>query len=116
MSWSKMVDHKHNGGLIFRDLVSFNKTLLAKQPWCILTQPRSLVATILREKYCHTEKLMSTKVKVHHSLLWKSLTTARDLIEQAMRWRVRNGEKSIFGDINGFPLNPLSKFSSLQRI
>lgn len=88
-----MAAHKQNRELSFRDLESFNKAFLAKQLWRILTQPISLVATILQEKYCHVEKIMSIKVTGCQSLLWKSLMATWDLVRQGMRWRVGNGEK-----------------------
>lgn len=36
---------------------------------------------------------MTAKVKRQHSLLWKSLMTAQNLIEKCMRWRVGNEEQ-----------------------
>lgn len=47
MNWQKMGNHKNKGGLGFRDLECFNKTLLAKQLWRILSQPQSLIAKVL---------------------------------------------------------------------
>lgn len=87
-----MGEHKINGGLGFQDLESFNKALIAKQLWRVLTQPHSLVATILREKYYKSEGFMTVKAKGTKSLLWTSLWAARQLIEGGSRWRIRNGE------------------------
>lgn len=42
---------KVDGGLGFRNLESFNKALLAKQCWRLMTNPTSMSARILKEKY-----------------------------------------------------------------
>jgi hypothetical protein len=51
MSWEKMGISENQGGLGFRDLVMFNKALLAKQFWRILQNPDSLVVAIMKAKY-----------------------------------------------------------------
>jgi hypothetical protein len=50
MSWERMGKAKAIGGLGFRDLECFNTALLAKQRWCIIQNPNSLVSRILKEK------------------------------------------------------------------
>lgn len=46
------------GGLRFRELESFNKTLVAKQCWRVLTKPDSIAVLILKDKYLkHTDVL-----------------------------------------------------------
>jgi len=51
MSWEKMGRSKAIGGLWFRDLIMFNKALLAKQGWKLLQNPNSLIAQVLKAKY-----------------------------------------------------------------
>ena len=51
MGWEKMGALKANGGLGFRDLVCFNKALLAKKGHRLLQNPNSLVANIIKAKY-----------------------------------------------------------------
>jgi hypothetical protein len=51
MSWGWMGLSKASGGMGFRDFLSFNKALLAKQAWRLWSQPESLVAKIMRAKY-----------------------------------------------------------------
>lgn len=57
------------GGLGFWDLECFNKALIAKQLWRIVTKYRSLVFTIPRKKYYKIENIMTACVKRHSSLL-----------------------------------------------
>jgi len=42
---------KIEGGIGFRDMKSFNKALLAKQLWSLITHPSSLVSQVLGAKY-----------------------------------------------------------------
>ncbi|KAG5561218.1 hypothetical protein RHGRI_004294 [Rhododendron griersonianum] len=51
LSWSKLSEKKHNGGLGFRDLRCFNLALLAKQGWRLLIGGDSLLRRILKAKY-----------------------------------------------------------------
>lgn len=56
---SKMCDRKSEGGLGFKDLESFNKVLVAKHGWQILSQPNSLLGRILKEKYFPLSSFLS---------------------------------------------------------
>lgn len=55
--------HKCNWRVRFRDLESFNKALLAKNLWRIVTNPISLAAIVLREKYCKNGNFIEAKAK-----------------------------------------------------
>jgi hypothetical protein len=63
MSWEKMGITKEQGGLGFRDLVMFNKALLAKQVWRILKNPESLVARIMQTKYFPHASIMEAAIR-----------------------------------------------------
>jgi hypothetical protein len=69
MSWEKMGRAKSFGGLGFRDLVSFNKVLLAKQRWRLLQNPYSMVGKILKEKYFPNESFLEAKLGSNHPML-----------------------------------------------
>jgi hypothetical protein len=67
---------KERGGMNFRDLECFNLAILAKQGWCIIQNPESLVARILKEKYlCHEYFLNSNKGS-NPSYAWGSIWNA----------------------------------------
>lgn len=59
-----------------------------------MTQPQSLVATVLRERYCRDGNFLEENVKGYNSLFWKSLLAAKDTLNLGLRWRVGN-EKNI---------------------
>lgn len=49
--WDKLCDRKKKGGLGFRDLIAFNRAMLAKIGWRLIHEPGSLMATVLNVKY-----------------------------------------------------------------
>lgn len=61
------------GGLGIRDVGCFNQTLLAKQAWRLLMDPNSLVAKVLRGKYCWGKEFLDCKAKSGCSWGWRSL-------------------------------------------
>ncbi|CAN1126539.1 Uncharacterized mitochondrial protein AtMg00310 [Linum perenne] len=48
---SKLCASKRSGGLVFREFGAFNKALLARQGWRLLTQPDSMWARLLQSLY-----------------------------------------------------------------
>lgn len=91
MSWTGMGRSKSQGGLGFRDLVSFNLALLAKQGWRLLQFPDSLVARVFKEKYFSQSSFLEASVGSHPSYAWRSLCNSRHLLAVGLRWRVGNG-------------------------
>lgn len=49
-TWNHLQEPKERGGMGFRNLVSFNKTLLAKKLWRILNEPNNVVAKVLKAR------------------------------------------------------------------
>jgi hypothetical protein len=70
MSWEKLGQEKSIGGLGFRDLVRFNKALLAKQCWRLLQNPESIAVKIIVAKYYPNGSFWEARIGSRPSLIW----------------------------------------------
>ena len=61
-SWSKLTKDKGRGGMGFRDLQNFNKALLGKQLWRLVTCPNLLLSKVMKAKYFPDRSLFQCKV------------------------------------------------------
>uniref|UniRef100_A0A2C9UUU6 Reverse transcriptase zinc-binding domain-containing protein n=1 Tax=Manihot esculenta TaxID=3983 RepID=A0A2C9UUU6_MANES len=61
-----MCDSKARGGLGFKDVEAFNMSLLAKQAWRMLHNPKFLVAQILKGKYFPASSFLNAKHLIDH--------------------------------------------------
>ncbi|KAL5558848.1 hypothetical protein UlMin_035059 [Ulmus minor] len=68
-TWERLCVHKLNGGMGFRDLKLFNKAILAKQAWRILTCPSSLAARVLQGFYFTNSTFLQVRELSKVSLL-----------------------------------------------
>jgi ribonuclease HI len=93
MSWSKMGRSKYKGGLGFRDLVMFNKAILAKQGWRLMQDPNSVAATIIKAKYFPHSSFLDAPLGAKPSYAWRSIYHARDLLCNGLVWGIGDGRK-----------------------
>ncbi|KAA3453717.1 reverse transcriptase [Gossypium australe] len=91
--WNTLCLSKFDGGLGFKKLFLFNKALLAKQVRRVLTQPQCLLARVLKARYFPFSDILATKIGSYPSFTWRSICSARDLIEDDMLWSIGKGDR-----------------------
>ncbi|KAG8471906.1 hypothetical protein CXB51_036494 [Gossypium anomalum] len=90
--WSDLCAPKTEGGMGFQDLFLFNKALLAKQVWHLLSSPDCLFAKVFKARYYPSSDIMSARIGFYPSFTWRSLCSARELISNGLLWRIGSGE------------------------
>ncbi|XP_035551053.1 uncharacterized protein LOC118349651 [Juglans regia] len=91
-TWSSLGLVKNQDGLGFRDLSRFNKALLAKPVWRLMTDPHSLVSRVFKQKYFRKCDLLEVELKgSSSSFLWKSIWSSLELLKEGTVWRIGNG-------------------------
>lgn len=86
-----IMSSQRKGGLNFRDLQHFNKALLAKQVWRMISKPNLLVSRVIKNRYAHQISLLHAPIKSNSSIIWKGFVWARELLLVGLRKRVGNG-------------------------
>ncbi|CAN1781692.1 hypothetical protein LINPERHAP1_LOCUS15535 [Linum perenne] len=84
LSWARLSLPKEEGGLGFRDFATFNRALLAKQCWHILTNPDLLLSHVLKSVYYSNSTLLQSKG-------WQSLLVGRDFLRPGLGWQIGSG-------------------------
>ncbi|XP_024006398.1 uncharacterized protein LOC112082916 [Eutrema salsugineum] len=73
VAWKKITETKKNGGFGIRDLRDFNIAMLAKQGWCMLQHPTSLLARVFKAKYFPKTNIFHAELKGQPSYAWRSI-------------------------------------------
>ncbi|KAL5556887.1 hypothetical protein UlMin_039123 [Ulmus minor] len=90
-TWERLCVHKLNGGIGFRDMRLFNKAILAKQAWRILTCPSSLAARVLQGFYFTNSTFLQVRKTSFASFVWRSILWGRELLMQGSRRKIGSG-------------------------
>ncbi|XP_075475599.1 putative mitochondrial protein AtMg00310 [Primulina tabacum] len=70
-TWNSLCHPKKRGGLGFRKLVEFNRSLLAKQLWRLIQHPDSLVCRILKGRYFRYGSVLEAGLGRNPSYMWE---------------------------------------------
>ncbi|XP_056854991.1 uncharacterized mitochondrial protein AtMg00310-like [Raphanus sativus] len=91
IAWNKVTLSKKEGSLGFRDMQAFNKALLAKQAWRLITHPSSLLARVYKAKYFRNTDFLEARSYQSSSLAWRSIIQTQPLVRKGMHWALGNG-------------------------
>ena len=89
--WERMCVSKFRGGLGFRHLGLFNKSLLAKQVWRLITSPTTLAARTLKARYFPRSSFFDAKIGYRPSYIWRSFLSVKDIVRKGCKWNIGDG-------------------------
>jgi hypothetical protein len=93
----------------FKDLHLFNKAMLGKQGWRLMTRPNSLCARTLRGKYFHNGSFLTTRRKRNSSHTWQAILKGKEVLDMGLIKRIGNGRQTNIWSDNWIPDVPSLK-------
>ncbi|CAA7020616.1 unnamed protein product [Microthlaspi erraticum] len=91
LSWTKLTRSKKQGGLGFREIQSFNDSLLEKISWRILQNPSCLLSKVLLGKYCKHKVFLDVPITSSTSHGWRGILIGRDLLKTRLGRAIGDG-------------------------
>lgn len=83
----------------FRNLECFNKALLTKHAWRLVTSPELLLSRILKARYYPRETFFTAAVGDRPSTTWRGILTVRGCLSRGLHRHIGNGlDTAIWGD------------------
>ncbi|XP_057419026.1 uncharacterized protein LOC130713258 [Lotus japonicus] len=97
VAWSKLCRPKQEGGLGLRHMHDFNRSLVMKMGWGLISKPDALWARVLRDKYaCGSAPLPVVQKKHNESHIWRAIRKTWEELNLHLRWRVGIGSEVSF--------------------
>jgi hypothetical protein len=93
LSLDRMSYPKMKEGMGFRRFSSFNKAFLGKQCWRLLKDENSLMGRICKSRYFPRANLLDAPECYQPSYAWRSILSARDVVQKGVAWVIGNGRK-----------------------
>ncbi|GKE52853.1 hypothetical protein Tco_1488009, partial [Tanacetum coccineum] len=79
------------GGLGFRHFGMFNRSLLAKQVWRMITVPTTLAAKLLKARYFSRSTYFDANLGYRPSYIWRSLISVKEIVRKGCKWNIGDG-------------------------
>lgn len=97
--WDDLCKPKEIRGLNFRELVSFNQEMLAKQVWRVLEHPNCTISKVLGGRYFPPTSVLEATYSSSSSYFWKGFVWGLDLLKGGIRKNLGNRQSiKIFSD------------------
>ncbi|KAH0976609.1 hypothetical protein GBA52_026328 [Prunus armeniaca] len=97
--WEHLCFTKDEGGMGFRDLELFNKALVAKQCWRLITNEQSMIHKVLKARYFPNCNFLAAGKGRASSYVWRSLIWGCELLLSGLRKRIGDGQETlVYGD------------------
>ncbi|EPS64876.1 hypothetical protein M569_09903, partial [Genlisea aurea] len=109
LPWEQLTSNLAAGGMGFRDLCLFNKALVAKQGWRLVSRPNSLCGRLLKAKYFPHSSFLRAPLGRAPSFAWRSIHSSKDVLAQGLRWRIGTGHLDM--KVNSLIRNDLSDWN-----
>lgn len=77
----------------FRDLSSFNVSMLGKQVWRIIQNLNCLLSRVLKAKYFPHCDVLDASLCANASFTWKSIFSSIELVKYGMVWHIGSGDQ-----------------------
>lgn len=89
--WEVLKTRKDEGGLGFKDLLTFNRAMLGKQVWRLATSPSDLWSKVMKGIYFPHGDVWTASKGHRPSWGWHSLILGRETIKENTKWSVGDG-------------------------
>jgi hypothetical protein len=93
MSWDRLSKAKQKGRMGFRGFKDFNRALLGKHCWRLMQEKNSLLERVFKSRYFPRSSFLEAKIGFQPSYAWRSILSAKEVVEKGSRWRIGNGLK-----------------------
>ncbi|KAF7820537.1 ribonuclease H [Senna tora] len=95
---------RDSGGLGLHQTSLFNKALMAKQVWRVVSQPTSVYSQWARAKYFNNNMELLPKKTTQPAAIWRCLDKSGSLIFYHLWWKIATGEQVPLGSRFWWPL------------
>ncbi|KAH1061235.1 hypothetical protein GYH30_004638 [Glycine max] len=97
VAWSKFCKPKLRGGMGFRYLRLFNKSLIMKLGWGLISSPNSLGVKVFRDNYGRNQGFILDVKKTSNCYdVWKGIQGVWNNVLKGGWWILRNGRTILF--------------------